>query len=69
MSHEKIYYAIVVLISAISILLSPFFYIKRSRKSKPPTQVFPKKWRIFWIVISYVLIITLVIGIYFLNQE
>lgn len=33
METEKIYYAVIILICAASMLLSPFFYIRRTRHS------------------------------------
>ena len=31
MPAEKIYYAAIILLSAVSVLLSPFFYVRRGR--------------------------------------
>ncbi len=30
---DKIYYAVIILLAAVSVLLSPFFYFSRSRKT------------------------------------
>jgi len=35
MEPEKIYYAVVVLVCAASMLLSPFFYVRRTRAVTP----------------------------------
>ncbi|ASP17429.1 hypothetical protein ACG2K1_07365 [Neisseria sp. 23W00296] len=48
MPTEKIYYAAVILLSAVSILLSPFFYVRRSRTAltvRPPTR---RQW--YWVL-------------------
>lgn len=42
MEREKIYYATVILISAASVLLSPFFYVRRSRKTARTAN--PQSW-------------------------
>ncbi|WP_373747047.1 hypothetical protein [Neisseria dentiae] len=44
MEREKIYYAAVIFISAVSILLSPFFYVRRTRR---PQNGHPaeRRWR------------------------
>lgn len=34
MEREKIYYAVAVLVSAVSVLISPFFYVRRERQLK-----------------------------------
>ncbi|MFC3875197.1 hypothetical protein [Neisseria musculi] len=44
MEREKIYYAAVILISAVSILLSPFFYVRRTRKPQN-AQPAERRWR------------------------
>ncbi|KPN74949.1 hypothetical protein [Neisseria sp. 74A18] len=36
MEREKIYYAAVILVSAVSILLSPFFYVSRGKQNAKP---------------------------------
>ncbi|MDO5070075.1 MAG: hypothetical protein Q4D78_07750 [Neisseria zoodegmatis] len=43
MEREKIYYAAVILISAISILLSPFFYVSRGKRLLKPAD--SRSWR------------------------
>ncbi|ASK28269.1 hypothetical protein [Neisseria chenwenguii] len=45
METEKIYYAVIVLICAASMLLSPFFYIRRSR-SGTEVRRRPMRWKI-----------------------
>lgn len=45
METEKLYYAAVVLVSAVSILLSPFFYMKMLPGGrKKPNAPRPKRW-------------------------
>ena len=45
METEKVYYAVLILVCAASMLLSPFFYIRRSQAAnelqQPPK---PKRW-------------------------
>lgn len=44
METEKIYYAVIILIAAASMLLSPFFYIRKSRNTagfRPQ----PRRWK------------------------
>lgn len=43
MEREKIYYAAVILISAVSILLSPFFYVSRGKRLLKPAG--SRSWR------------------------
>ena len=43
MSTEKIYYTIIILVSALSVLLSPFFYIRRTRNATEVRQQ-PQRW-------------------------
>lgn len=53
--NDKIYYSVVVLIAAVSVLLSPFFYVRRAGSGKVTGQ--PKKpvaWRL--ILASYVIV-------------
>lgn len=45
METEKIYYAVLILICAASMLLSPFFYIRRSRSTNEPQPPKPKQWK------------------------
>ncbi|WP_416192602.1 hypothetical protein [Neisseria sp. CCUG12390] len=40
---EKIYYAVIILICAASMLLSPFFYIRRTRNTTEVRQR-PQRW-------------------------
>ncbi|MDO1509141.1 MULTISPECIES: hypothetical protein [unclassified Neisseria] len=60
MEKEKIYYAAVILISAVSVLLSPFFYVRRgntvnSRHAK-------RQWKTVWI--SNILITLILLAIW-----
>ncbi|MRN39250.1 hypothetical protein CRG49_005390 [Neisseria sp. N95_16] len=43
METEKIYYAVIILICAASMLLSPFFYIRRTRNAAEVRQQ-PQRW-------------------------
>ncbi|QEY26579.1 hypothetical protein D0T92_08585 [Neisseria zalophi] len=43
MEREKIYYTVVVLVAAVSVLLSPFFYIRSGQRNKLKNQ--PRNWR------------------------
>ncbi|MCF7521439.1 hypothetical protein L4G92_05165 [Neisseria sp. ZJ106] len=43
MGSEKIYYAVVILICAASMLLSPFFYLRRSERGVK-LQRAPRRW-------------------------
>lgn len=43
MATEKIYYAVIILICAASMLLSPFFYIRHTRKATEVRQQ-PQRW-------------------------
>ena len=45
MAPEKIYYAVVVLVCAASMLLSPFFYVRRSRNGLKITPPRKRQWR------------------------
>ena len=45
MPAEKIYYAIIILLSAVSVLLSPFFYVRRSRNGLKITPSRKRQWR------------------------
>ena len=49
---EKLYYSGVVLVSAISVLLSPFFYVRRGNSTAKVRK--PVAWR--WIIASYLII-------------
>ncbi|MDO4998201.1 MAG: hypothetical protein Q4E16_06140 [Neisseria sp.] len=64
MSYEKIYYAAIVLLAAISILLSPFFYIRRPARaaSKPKNKI--AVWT--WVIISNLIAIAALATIYLL---
>lgn len=48
MEKEKIYYAVIILISAVSILLSPFVYARRGRPTANGQRM-PTHWRIIFI--------------------
>ncbi len=48
MEQEKIYYAIIVLLCAVSMLLSPFFYIRREYRNQSRVSK-PKQWKIIFI--------------------
>ena len=63
MPAEKIYYAILVLISALSILLTPFFYIRRPQR----TRIAPQKMRLHWllIMISNVIMVAVLLAIWY----
>ena len=57
MSTEKIYYTIIILVSALSVLLSPFFYIRRG---KP--QISPPAARMgWWLIIASNIMVALVL--------
>ena len=49
---EKLYYSIVVLVAAVSVLLSPFFYVRRGSGAAKGRK--PVAWR--WIIASYLII-------------
>lgn len=44
MDNEKTYYAVVVLIAAASMLLSPFFYMRSGKRQSKPWQ--PAQWKL-----------------------
>ena len=54
MTTEKIYYSIVIVLSAVSILMSPFFYIKRGKAAATPANV-QRQWKT--VMISNILIL------------
>ena len=61
MPTEKIYYAILVLISAISILLTPFFYIRRPQHAQPkPIQ---QQWLL--IIISNTIMVIIILALWY----
>ena len=45
MPAEKIYYAVIILLSAVSVLLSPFFYVRRGRNGLKITSPRKRQWR------------------------
>ena len=45
MPAEKIYYAVIILLSAVSVLLSPFFYVRRGRNGLKITPPRKRQWR------------------------
>ena len=57
MSTEKIYYTIIILVSALSVLLSPFFYIRRGKlqSSRPAARM---GW---WLIIASNILVALVL--------
>ena len=61
METEKIYYAAVILISAISILLSPFFYVRRSKRP-PLAHVVRRQWKI--VLVSNVVIALILLAVW-----
>lgn len=54
MTTEKIYYSIVIVLSAVSVLMSPFFYIKRGKTAANPANV-QRQWKT--VMISNILIL------------
>lgn len=58
MEPEKIYYSIVILISALSILLSPFFYIRRGKR--PAQGTVRKQWKI--VAASNIIVVLILIA-------
>lgn len=44
MEREKIYYAAVIFISTVSILLSPFFYIRRTHRPENGRSAKRRRW-------------------------
>ncbi|EGV34682.1 Uncharacterised protein [Neisseria weaveri] len=62
MEPEKIYYAAVILISAVSILLSPFFYVRRISSAKN-RKADKKDWKI--ILASNILIAVILIAVWY----
>ena len=46
MPAEKIYYAVIILLSTVSVLLSPFFYVRRSRNGLKITPLRKRQWRV-----------------------
>ena len=57
LSTEKIYYSIIILVSALSVLLSPFFYIRRGKpqSSRPAARM---GW---WLIIAGNILVALVL--------
>ncbi|MDO4693910.1 MAG: hypothetical protein Q4A62_04685 [Eikenella sp.] len=47
MPIEKIYYAVLTLLLAVSLLLSPFFYVRRRKTARP--QATAARWRTIWL--------------------
>ena len=64
MPTEKIYYAVVILLAAVSVLLSPFFYIRRNRKQPPNPRLAKRQWNI--VLISNLLIIAGLIAAWYI---
>ena len=61
METEKIYYSAVILISALSILLSPFFYIRRGKRPVDG-RVMKRQWKI--VLFSNLLIVLALIAVW-----
>ena len=59
METEKIYYAMIILLGAASMLLSPFFYIRRTRSGAELRRT-PRQWKPI-IIANLVMIIALVV--------
>ena len=59
METEKIYYAVIILLCAASMLLSPFFYIGRTR-SGADVRLAPRQWKPI-IIDNLVMIIAFVV--------
>ena len=59
METEKIYYAVIILLCAASMLLSPFFYIRRTRSGAELRRT-PRQWKPI-IIANLVMIIALVV--------
>ncbi|WP_037587101.1 hypothetical protein [Stenoxybacter acetivorans] len=57
---EKWYYGAVILIAAVSVLLSPFFYIQRGKSARVQK---PVVWR--WIVGSYLIIGAILLCVFY----
>ena len=55
---EKLYYSIVVLVAAVSVLLSPFFYVRSNNEPKIRK---PVAWRL--IIASYLIIGTILLAL------
>ena len=59
METHKIYYAVIILLCAASMLLSPFFYIRRTRSGAELRHA-PRQWKPI-IIANLVMIIALVV--------
>lgn len=59
METEKIYYAVIILLCAASMLLSPFFYVRRTRSGAELRHA-PRQWKPI-IIANLVMIIALVV--------
>lgn len=59
--NEKLYYGIVVLIAAVSVLLSPFFYVRSGTGCGKPKARKPVAWRL--IIASYVIMGALLLAV------
>ena len=46
MPAEKIYYAVIISLSAVSVLLSPFFYVRRGRNGLKITPPRKRQWQV-----------------------
>ncbi|EGZ51245.1 hypothetical protein [Neisseria wadsworthii] len=65
MPPEKIYYAVIILISAISILLSPFFYVQTKKRIKTRHEI-KNDWKIIAISSVIMFIVLLLIWLVWL---
>ena len=63
MPAEKIYNAILDLNSAISILLTPFFYIRRPQRARIAPQKMRQQWLL--IMISNVIMVAVLLAIWY----
>jgi hypothetical protein len=61
MATEKIYYAVVILLTAVSVLLSPFFYLQRAKR---PSGARSRQWRI--VLISNVITLLMLLLVWWL---
>lgn len=61
MPPEKIYYAVIILISAVSILLSPFFYVRATKRVKSRHEI-KNDWKM--VVISSVIMFVVLLLIW-----
>ena len=60
METEKIYYAVIILLCAASMLLSPFFYVRRTRAVTPVRH--RRQWKV--IAVSNLLMIAVLLFVW-----